>query len=456
MYGLIVTREHSKDAHDAIKGNEIWFDKVGSFNQETFLQHCQAAAAVNLSILIVDLDTTDPASFIRGIRIFRQTRRDTRIILLAPGRKPGDPTITTLLPLQIYDIIAPDDIEEEEEEEHDQNEEDEGEYIEEDPHALSYLALLIKGQIDGPYGYGNIARWDTPLIDGVVSTNTQLQPIQEKEISKKKERLNVTDPALVEHIHSIQIEPPPDRRPPIKEIIVKERILGTVVITIAGAGSRTGTTHSAIRLAKFISSLSYSVACVELLDSTMNTPVFFTLETDSPTKMSMDFGFHHEGVDLYSDITLQEYIEIQSAGYQYLVVDMGKIISYQENRPSLGEYIQEFFRSDIALITTAAAVWDFGNLLSAIDGLWANGWKKPLNILVNLCDEMSFKNLSQVFKKSEKKELQINFVESSYQVDPFQVTEDMKEIYRDILQEYMPKEKRKKHFFPLFSGHKRS
>lgn len=99
---------------------------------------------------------------------------------------------------------------------------------------------------------------------------------------------------------------------------------------------------------------------------------------------------------------MQEYIEIHAAGYQYLVVDMGQIVTRSENRNILGQYAQEFFRADLALITTTAAVWDFGNLVSYLDGLWENGWKKPMNILVNLCDDNSFKNLSTVFKKNEK------------------------------------------------------
>lgn len=449
MYGLIVSREHSKDAHDAIKGGEIWFEKVGSFSAEIFLQHCQAAAAVNLSILIVDLDTTDPASFIRGIRIFRQSRRDTRIILLAPGRKPGDPTITSLLPLQIYDIVAPEgDLEEENDEEEEDHEEGdyEGNYVEEDPDALSYLAILIKNQIAGDYGYGNIARWDT-LADGIIEINVQHQTVQEKvrekdkDKKKNRDRPFGTDPALVEHIHSIEIEPPPDRLK-VKEVVVREHIAGTVIIAIAGSGNRTGTTHSAIQISNILQKLNVSVACVELLDPTTGKPVFEKFKSGDQLA-SVEGGFRYKEVDYYPEANMKQYLKVLSVKYDYIVLDLGDCLNNQ--------YYEEFFRAQVSILTCGSSVWDFDELLNTLDHLYQRSWNKHMCIFINLGDDETFEMTAKTFSKKEKKHMNVDFYQGPFQPDPFLVDDDNRIPYEAMLGGILPTEtKKKKKFGGLF------
>lgn len=423
LYGIIASKNYISDLKEVIGSSEVWFERVGDFSDENFLIHTQAAMNANLQVLFIDLTCASDSSIIRGVNQYRM-KRDSRIIIIAPNRQPGDETIASLISLQVLDFISFD------------VDEDEEEYERES------ISLLIKAQLNKKPTYGNVARWNLQYEQPTGKSKASEKPSKNDDVKIPK---NPLDSTLMEHLESmLENEPQVSRQ---KEIIFTERIVGSVLIALGGVGRRTGTSHSAMRLSRYLSSLSYSVACVELLDNELNKPVFFTYNTEAPTKRSAEFGFHYEGIDFFTDVTMQEYIEIHAAGYQYLVVDMGQIVTRSENRNILGQYAQEFFRADLALITTTAAVWDFGNLVSYLDGLWENGWKKPMNILVNLCDDNSFKNLSTVFKKNEKKLLQIDFVQSSFQVNPFELTEDMSESYQRLLSEFLPKEKKKKKMF---------
>ena len=102
LYGLIVSPGNVQEVKEAIKGSEVWFEKIGIFNPDTFVQHCQRL--VNMQALIIDATCIDDSSLIKGIRQFRLKRGATRIVLIAPGREPGDVTISTLLKLQVLTL----------------------------------------------------------------------------------------------------------------------------------------------------------------------------------------------------------------------------------------------------------------------------------------------------------------------------------------------------------------
>ncbi|WP_374713229.1 hypothetical protein [Symbiobacterium terraclitae] len=59
-------------------------------------------------VLLVAIDAGPPDALITGLRQYRVRQPSVRIILLAPGRTPGDPLISTLVGLSIYDILTDD------------------------------------------------------------------------------------------------------------------------------------------------------------------------------------------------------------------------------------------------------------------------------------------------------------------------------------------------------------
>jgi hypothetical protein len=65
--------------------------------------------AVNNEVLVIDLDTVDAAALIDTLHAYRVQRPETRIIIYAPGRCPGDLVLAQLVALGIYDLVTPDE-----------------------------------------------------------------------------------------------------------------------------------------------------------------------------------------------------------------------------------------------------------------------------------------------------------------------------------------------------------
>jgi hypothetical protein len=75
---------------------------------EDILKVFDEAGRVNSSVLILDIDTGVGSDLVRGVKKYKVARPHTRIILLAPGRKPGDQVVSQLLAKGVFDIVAPD------------------------------------------------------------------------------------------------------------------------------------------------------------------------------------------------------------------------------------------------------------------------------------------------------------------------------------------------------------
>ena len=66
-------------------------------------------AAINNEALFIDLDAVDDAALIDALHTYRVQRPETRIIVYAPGRCPGDLVLAQLVALGIYDLVTPDE-----------------------------------------------------------------------------------------------------------------------------------------------------------------------------------------------------------------------------------------------------------------------------------------------------------------------------------------------------------
>jgi hypothetical protein len=63
--------------------------------------------AINNEALVIDLDAVDNAALIDTLHAYRVQRPETRIIIYAPGRCPGDLLLAQLVSLGIYDLVTP-------------------------------------------------------------------------------------------------------------------------------------------------------------------------------------------------------------------------------------------------------------------------------------------------------------------------------------------------------------
>lgn len=138
MLGIIASPAYAQAIQAATDEEPILFERVGEFRTDEFLEFCKGASQISLRYFIVDVACTTKEALIRGVRIFR-LRSNARIIVLASGRKPGDPVISTLVNLGVWDILTP---------EMDQEEESGAEVSE-----------AIQRQMKLFYNYGNASRW---------------------------------------------------------------------------------------------------------------------------------------------------------------------------------------------------------------------------------------------------------------------------------------------------------
>lgn len=115
------------------------------------LSELSSLSQLTPDVLIVAADAGPADALITGLRQYRIRRPEVRIILLAPGRTPGDPLISTLVGLSIYDVLS-----------------DEGEAL-----ADSLRTALASP----PATYAQAARWHT-----LATTVSSAAPSSEREI----------------------------------------------------------------------------------------------------------------------------------------------------------------------------------------------------------------------------------------------------------------------------------
>ncbi|MEK8210414.1 hypothetical protein NST41_33015 [Paenibacillus sp. FSL L8-0696] len=420
LYGIIASREYIPDLKEVIGSSEIWFERVGDFSDEDFMIHSQAAMSANVQVLFIDMTCAEDNAIIRGIKQYR-LKRDNRIIMIAPNRVPGDPTITALISLQVLDFIS-FTVEVDEEEE-----------------TRESISYLVKQQLNKKPSYGNVARWN-------VQTENTIERSEKARLEKRISRNKSDDQysrTLLEELEALAGQDSGPRREIIKqpELIIMEKMLGTALIAVGGTGRRTGASHTAIQISNILQELSESVACVELLDPNAGKPVFKKFRSGDQSA-SIEGGFRYKEVDYYPEADMKQYLRVLSGKYDYIVLDLGDCLNNQ--------YYEEFFRAQVSILTCGSSVWDFDDLLNALDHLYQKGWNKHLCILVNLGDDEAFEMTAKTFSKKEKKHMNVDFYQGPFQPDPFLIDDDNRRNYESMLDEILPTENKKKRLFGGF------
>lgn len=352
MYGILATPEHIEGVREAIGEGDVWYEKVGQFGEEAFIQECISASQVNLQTLIVDMDMTDPESFIKGIRKFRVSRANTRIVVLAVGREPGDKTINTLLKFQIFDFIAPSLQSIEGYEDEDFDESDDAEDTEEEKSEISRpLSYYIGAQLRIKPSYSNASRWDVEteamLRQGNSSGKakaTELKGTWDKEKSPKTEKGQPLDSSVIEHIDQLEIQPIPTRE---RQTLV-ETIIGTVTIAVMGIEANSGSTHTAILIANYLERKGNKVAIIEANASNDFAKIANAYDGVMGLQNDEQY-FTIQEVDYYKSNYRYDVAELLELEYDYIILDLG---SHRNTK-----YIEEFYRAHVQVITGHSSEW---------------------------------------------------------------------------------------------------
>ena len=163
----------------------------------------EEASRIPAEVLLLDIDSGKDLA--RKVLRYRLKRPNTRIIVYAKDRKPGDSEVAAIVQTGVYDIAV------------DEND-------------------LIKILDNKPYGIEKAVKWINPLIS-VQENNkkTGKRVFVEKEV--------------------------------VKEVIVEKKVpLSTrpILIAVAGAAKGVGTTITALTLAQFLARKKYKTVYIEL------------------------------------------------------------------------------------------------------------------------------------------------------------------------------------------------
>jgi len=296
LFSLICRPELYEQVRKAINDN-IHFESTLDAKESL-----KKAARVSSSVLILDADTGSAAEIVSGIKKYRVARPETRIILLAPGREPGDQLIASLVAKGVYDIIAPA-----------LPEPDKGRELD--------LTAELKRVLDGRSAtYADAARWD---IGG-------------DEDDHKREN----------------------------EIIYREKLIGTGYVVVTGAGRGAGSTTMAIAIAEYLAARRYKTALVEMNRYPVlwrvaekfhqNIDLFMQAEEFCVCQEKLEnLLFRVEGLYSYVVVDL-------GSSYEPAVGDMNEpscsVVKWHE-------YLHEMGRASVPVLVLGSALWQWVDFL---------------------------------------------------------------------------------------------
>jgi len=107
ILSIIVTKQMSEKIKDILEsGEDIVFKQVGKLDSGSVKDVFYSASRISSDVLIVELDVFPEREIVSSLQSFRISRPNTRVIVIAPERKPGDEIISSIVGLGIYDIAA--------------------------------------------------------------------------------------------------------------------------------------------------------------------------------------------------------------------------------------------------------------------------------------------------------------------------------------------------------------
>lgn len=268
MFAVITSPQFWKEIEQVINSMEedVLFQKIDE--DIDLSEELEKVSRISVKYLIIDIScVADQGKITQSIMNYKMKRESTRIIIIAPNCLPGNPIMSFLFSLGIWDFLNPKG--------------DKGD--------LTIIESLNECLQRQP-SYQKGVKW----FIGSQENDSQVSNIKEK-IKLEKE---VSERTVV---------------------IEKGKLLGTVVIAVVGAMNRIGTTHTVISLTKFLKDLNYNVAVMELKKSQA-----FTAIKNSYEDVKIDGNmFTLEGIDFYPYSENLSVLDILQDEYDYLILDMG-------------------------------------------------------------------------------------------------------------------------------------
>ena len=356
MFAVITNPNFWYEIEQAVnsKGEDILYKRIDK--EINIFEEIEKISRIPVRILIIDISCIEDQKKIpQAIRRFRIKNDNARIIVIAPNCLPGNELLSVLVTMGVYDIISPRG---------------------EKPEDMVILPSILD-HIEKPASYARAVKWD--LNANEINTDAK-----DNSISNKKDAAG-TEKVLVEKTRTLTIE--------------KDRIIGTVVIAVAGTIHRIGTTHTALSIGKFLHDMNYSVAIMEMHNS-QNFNFIKNSYSDITVKNDM---FTLDGVDYYPYTQSLNVLDVLEEEYNYIIMDMG---------------VKDWEITDLELI------------LRTGDKIFKNKY------LFNFSDRTTFE-----FIKSNMDNLPCFL--ASMNPQPFSKSKEASEVFRAILKDVLPRIKQK-------------
>lgn len=369
MIGLVAVISSPKYLEDIDRAveqlcKEVVFKKID--RDIDILEEKNIIDKINMDMLILDISCVeDPRKLPQFIRGIQMNKESIRIIIIAPYSFSGNLIMNDLISMGIYNIIGQED--------------------QADSHILSSIIELY----ENPSTYAKAIKWDK----GAINRNKREQEFiktGEGRFGKKKTSNVIT--------------------------VEKDKIVGTIVIAVAGTISRIGTTHTAISIGNFLLRNKNGVAVVEMQQSDA-----FESIKNSYDNVELKKGFFSlAGIDFYPYDPAFAVSDLILGDYDYVVLDMGPYDICD---------VAEFKRAQERIIVSGVKDWE----LDELDKFLKTESKKNANkYLFSFCGD----NMFQFVKGSMEP---LYCYQAAYNPQPFDDNEEANEVYEKILCNVLPR-----------------
>lgn len=322
--------------------------------------------SISVGYVIIDLDAiADLDEYIKELKRYKLYGYKSTIKIILMTRKPEVPevkrAISRSINLGVYNVIAPL----------------EGEELD--------IVKLLNVEIDAPGELKRVARWFEEE-DEVVTESQQKQPTASNEKVK---------------------------------IIEKEKVIGTVVVAVAGAGQKHGCTHTALTMARYLVLEGHSVAIVE----TNTSNVFKAIrDLNTESQANRDSSFKLNGLTYYynGETSVAGVLE---KDYSFVILDLGQYKNCLK---------EEYRRAHIKIMVSASKDWEIHHLTGVLKEFKEQNVMDKSKYLFTLSSKAEFEELS-------KNMINLECVQVPICPDLEELDKEAKVFCRFILEQYLPK-----------------
>ncbi len=344
---------------------------------------------ISVSCLIIDVTSClNKDNLVSAIRNYKIKVNNTRIIVIYPNAVPGDPVCAALVRMGIYDIIAPSL--------------DEGEEL--------ILLPSLLSVFQRPTTYAAAVKWDQ---DSVVLNRDN------KDIAKKEKKEDIS-----KIVSSLPYEKKKELGLIVEKEIIKDRILGSVVICVAGVNKSVGCTHAAIQIASFFSQHKekFKVALVQLNSSNHFQRLQEVLGC-LPINDKLN-SFNFKNIDFFYETSLLEVKQYNE--YDYIILDIGTLKKTLKHEELM-------INANMSILVCNSKPWQIDQIKEAIFEDYEDYEKsKKWKLLFSLSDDDFFKYFKQNFKYWNVHKL-------GYCPNLFSLNNDTKKEIAEIVHNVLPK-----------------